>query len=435
MRLYPFLRRALSLRSGFLALLIAMQWTPQICNAKLIARRDPLDGALDATVIAILRQQAPGVFRIEEAFLGPVNPGQTLELPGFSLVVQDYSTPFAGVERTEPINADTRILVFLKPARGDQKREPRYGDWAIAGFGNCYFYTQNPKDLTEFHRFAASALALRHLWETARDIRDEAKRIEALWPFLWDHNGSCFEATVAELRKIGPAAGDYIAQQFGSMTYLQRGQLLWDISTYRSSRLHRAVVDDLLKQQQLWAQLLSHHRGSATFEQISRPQRMHYSPQRAEDLEADQADEISGEMYYSLSGLAKFEDRSDLPFIQESARWALKYRFKQTDDAALDAFRRMPARENVAIIGEIWEAYTKRPFRGNELQSYDVMRALETHPYPEAIPVMAQFVNVSFANEIARKFLMKMTGVDFGGDQRAWMRWWAANQKRVLPQP
>jgi hypothetical protein len=190
-----------------------------------------------------------------------------------------------------------------------------------------------------------------------------------------------------------------------------------------------------LKQERLWGQLLSHRRGSDTLAQISPPQRMRYSSQRAEDLEADQADDISGEMYYGLSGLAKFEDRSDLPFIQETARWALKYRFKQTDDAALDAFRRMPARENVAIIGAIWEAYSKRPFSGNALQSYDVMRALETQPYPEAIPLMAEFVNVSFANEIARKFLVKMTGVDFGGDQRAWMRWWAANQKRVLSQP
>ena len=72
MQFNQYLRRVLSLRSGLLALLIALGWTSQICNAKLIFRRDPLDGALDATVIAILSQQAPGVFRIEEAFLGLV---------------------------------------------------------------------------------------------------------------------------------------------------------------------------------------------------------------------------------------------------------------------------------------------------------------------------------------------------------------------------
>ena len=428
------MRQVLRMRSGFLALLIALQCASQICNAKLIPRRDPLDGAIDATVIAILKQETPGVFRIEETFLGAVYPGQMLQLPGFSLVVEDLSTQFAGVGRTESIDTNTRILVFLKPAKDDRKQYARHGDWAIAGFGNCYFYTRNPLDLTELHQFAASALTLRHSWEAARDVPDERKRVEALWPFLWDHNGSCFDATKAELSKIGSVAGDYIAEQFDSMDYLQRGRLLWEVNVYGSTRLHRAVAEDLMTQEQLWAQLLSRYGRVATYSEVSLPQRTRYNPRRPEDFEADQADDIYGEMYSGLSGLAKFEDRGDLQLIRETARWALKYRFKQVDDAALDAFRRMPARENVAIIQAIWEEYSKRAYRGNELQSYEVMHALETHQYPEAIPIMAQFVNVSFANDIARRFLVRMTGVDHGGDQGAWLRWWAANKGRLSAQ-
>ena len=420
----------LRLRHGLLATLMALQCAA-ICNAKLIPRRDPLDGAIDATIIAILSPQSPGVFRIEESFLGAIYPGQDLRLPGFALVVEDRTSPVAGVERTEPMDANTRVLVFLKPAKDVPKQYARYGDWAVAGYGNCYFYTHNPHDLTELRSLASSALTLRYSWEAARDIPDERRRVEALWPFLWDHNSSCFDATKAELVRIGPIAGDYIAEQFDSMTYVQRGRLLWEIANYRSSRLHKAVAEDLVKQEQLWAELLSRHGKFATYEEVSRPERMRYYPRRVEDSEANLADDIHGEMYYGLTGLGKFEDRADLPLVQETARWALKYRFKQVDDAALDTFRRMPARENVAIIQAIWDEYSKRPFRGNELQSYDVMRALETHLYPEAIPVMAQFVNVSFANQIARGFLVKMTGVNLGGDREAWLRWWAANRDRL----
>lgn len=432
MRLNRLCGRFLVLRRPFLTLLIAAQCATVICDAKTIFRRDPRDGAIDASVIAILKQQSPGVFEVQEAFLGEVHPGEKLQLPGFSLVVEDESSIFAGVTRTEPIGADTRILVFLKPAKDDLERHVRYGDWVIAGLGNCYFYTQNPDDLTELHHFAASALALRHSWESARNIGDERKRVEALWPFLWDRDGSCFDATQAEFRKIGPVAGDYIAEQFDSLTYLQRSRLLRDIDIYRSAPLHRAVADDLANQERLWAQLLSRHGGAATYDRVSPPGRMRYSPPRAVDFDADRADDIYGEMYYGLSGLAKFEDRGDLQLIQETARWALKYRFKQVDDAAVDAFRRMPARENVPIIGAIWSEYSKRPYRGNELHSFDVMRALETHPYPETIPVMAQFVNAPFADDIARRFLVRITGVDLGGNQKAWLRWWAANRQDRL---
>src|SRR5262249_23468559 len=149
------------------------------CEAKLIPRRDPLDGALDATVVAIVKQQSADVFQVEETFLGVVKPGQTLRLPDFVLVVEDRSSDIviAGAERTEPINADTRILIFLKPADITRKQYVRYGDWAIAGFGNCYFYTQNPRDLTELRSLAGDALELRHSWERARDIRDEWGRV------------------------------------------------------------------------------------------------------------------------------------------------------------------------------------------------------------------------------------------------------------------
>src|SRR6266481_5330352 len=87
------------------------------CNAKSIFRRDPLDGALDASLIVIVRQQSQGMFQVEEVFLGRVVKGQSLALPGFRLAVEGSSeTGLERVERIEPIHENTRILVFLKPS-------------------------------------------------------------------------------------------------------------------------------------------------------------------------------------------------------------------------------------------------------------------------------------------------------------------------------
>jgi hypothetical protein len=101
-----------------LLLLVAML-SQATSDAKLIPRRDPLDGALDATEILIVKQLSPGLFLIEEVFLGASIKGQSLSLPGFSMVVEDRSTPIAGRERIEPIGENTRILVFLSRAHSD----------------------------------------------------------------------------------------------------------------------------------------------------------------------------------------------------------------------------------------------------------------------------------------------------------------------------
>ena len=145
------------------------------CMAKIIPRRDPLDGALDATAIVIMARQSPDTFRIEESFLGSVGRGDLLTLPGFRLTVEDASSFISGVERIQPIQAETRILVFLRPA----KQDPRH--WEVAGFGNCYFWSHDPLKLDSLLAMAVSALDLRRSWEAARSLPDVRQRVEALW--------------------------------------------------------------------------------------------------------------------------------------------------------------------------------------------------------------------------------------------------------------
>jgi len=404
-----------------------------ICDAKLIPRRDPLDGALDATLIVIVNQQSPGLFEVQEVFLGYAVRGQVLSMPDFKLIVEDTSAPIFGVERIEPIYDGTRILVFLKPAGktpGDAnlKSSP---NWAVAGFGNCYFWSHDPRKLDSLRSMAASALTLRRSWESARDIPDERQRAEALWPFLWSHNSTCYRRTEAELEKIGPIAGDYIAEQLEKMDYRQKNTFLTTFAAYRSPRLHTALIRELKEQEAAWEALLRRRGSFATFAQVSPPDRIRDYGRPPRHTDADRTDDIYGVLYQGFIGLGNFADPDDLPFIRESAVWAVKYRFKQLDDAALEAFGKMPDKDNLPVIQAIWNQYSLRPFVGNELKPYDVMKALEPHRYPETIPLMAQFVNAGFGQQLARKFLVKMTGVDFDGDTKMWLGWYESHKSSL----
>src|ERR1035438_3316927 len=78
--------------------------------AKIIPRRDPLDAALDSTVIVIMKEQSQDRFEVEEVFLGDVVKGQILVLPAFKLIVEDRSSFISGIERVESISDNTRIL-------------------------------------------------------------------------------------------------------------------------------------------------------------------------------------------------------------------------------------------------------------------------------------------------------------------------------------
>lgn len=78
--------------------------------AKLVPARDYRNGILDAEQVVLVSQESPGSFRVEEAFLGSANSGDSIELPGFRLFTyQRY-----GPDLVEPITPDTRILLFLR---------------------------------------------------------------------------------------------------------------------------------------------------------------------------------------------------------------------------------------------------------------------------------------------------------------------------------
>jgi hypothetical protein len=407
------------------ALLLSLFQPPS--DAKIIPRRDPMDAALDSTVVVIIRQQFRDEFLVEEVFFGDVAKGETLLLPGFNLVVQDTSSPICCQERTEPIRSSSRILVFLKPASTVPGNWQRFGPWAVAGFGNCYFWNHDPYKLGPLREMAKKALDLRTSWEAARNLPDKRQRAEALWPYLWDYNGSCYKQTEAALHEIGAVAGDYIAGRLESMTYRQKDVFLNDFAMYGSVRLHDELILELKRQRQDFEAMLRRH-GAATYEEIDPPGRMHYYPRRPEDAEADKISDIYGVLYQGFIGLGRFHERHDLPFIREAAVWGLKCRFKQLDDAALIAFASMPDKENLALIDAIWKQYSSKQFAGNELQPHEIIGTLRTHKFPETIPLMARFVNAGFMQDAVRQFLVEMTGIDLGGDEKRWPDWYETNK-------
>jgi hypothetical protein len=279
-------------------------------SARLVPPRDAREGVLDASLVTIVRPEAQDWFGIEEVFLGDQNAGGAIELPGFRL----YTVQQHGPERVEPMTPDTRILLFLRD---------KEGGWEVTDHGYCFFWRQEPQKVKELSLMAEEAVSLRRSWEAARDTPDVRARLDALWPYLGEWGVSFLEHTRRELQKVGPVAGDYIAQKLEVMTHRQRMTLMPDLGAYRSERGHQALIRYLKSRQQLYESFLA-VRGAGAEGLI---EDWNHAP---EELK-----EIYGELYYGLGGLASFKDRSDLPYVGELALWATTRRLKQTCDAAL----------------------------------------------------------------------------------------------------
>ena len=98
---------------------------------RIVPERDPRDGALDASLIVLVRQQEPEVFQIEEVFLGDSEAGATIRLPKFRL----YTIQQFGQEKVDTITPQTHILLFLKPKKEAQK-PGRFSAMGIVTFGS-----------------------------------------------------------------------------------------------------------------------------------------------------------------------------------------------------------------------------------------------------------------------------------------------------------
>ena len=379
-----------------------------LASGGLAPSRDPRSGALDASLIVLVRQQEPEVFRIEEVFLGDTKVGATIRLPKLQL----YTFQEFGQKKVETITAQTRILLFLQP------NKQATGGWDVSGYGYSYFWRHEPAKVEELRKIARDMVALRKSWEKARDIPDPRARVEALWPFLWEGGPRVIVRTKEELKKTAPVAGDVIAERFDRLAERDRQMLVVDAGQYGGEKLHGLLKRYLQDLQRRYEQFLR-ERGPGSESLI---EDWGQAPQEIKD--------IWGCLYYGLAGLAKFKDRGDLPFIRDVAAWAIKYRFKQTCNAALVAFYHLPDKENLAVIDAIWKEFSRRPWRGNELSPADVTTSLCAHRYPETVPILAPFLEHESVRGRVRRALQEIVGQDLGDRPQPWLDWYNRQGKK-----
>ena len=328
----------LMLRSNFrswLALafigICSLLLTREPASAKLVAARNPLDGVLDAELVAIVRQAGPGEFAVERVFLGGAKTGDVIGLPGFKL-----STPQAdGPDIVEAITEDTRILMFLRHGAADS--------WELTGYTNCFFWVQDSGQSFQLQDKAERALDTRQRWEEATRIAEPGARVAALWEFVFGfkYGRTFFEHTMKELRKTGALAGDYIAEKFDSMSWNERSPFYNEAGAYGSELLHEKLINDLTRDREAWEAFVL--RSGWNPKDVS----SHWNglPESAKDL--------YGEVYYGLAGIASFKARRDLPLIQTVGLWAVAYHLEQPSEVALRALKEMPDSANLPVIAAI----------------------------------------------------------------------------------
>jgi hypothetical protein len=283
-------------------------------------------------------------------------------------------------------------------------------------FGNCFFWVQDPQQVSQLRNTAERAVALRQRWENASTTPDQRRRAQVLWPFLsiQEYGANIREHTESALQKIAPVSGDYFAEQFDNMQLWERADLFQNAGAYGGDKPHATLANYIGTQQRIYEAFAL----TSPFDGQDELTRWNALPEYIKDT--------TGDIYYGLAGLASFQRRADLPLIREIARWAVKCRLEQTCEAAMDAFRTMPDEDNLPFIALIWKEFPLGRGQGDEIFHIDVIQALCAHKYPQTVPLLAPFVTDGFAGAEAEAALSEIVGQDLGETPQRWLDWYAA---------
>lgn len=394
--------------AGLILVTATISLSTTFAHARLPERHDVRNGALDASLIVIVRPQQPDVFQIEEVLLGDRKVGSMIRLPKFELYGPDE------LQRGRvlyPITDDTRILLLLL-------LEPRKGapqELAVCFHGTCFFWVDAPGRAKELRDIANKALILRRSWFEARGKVDPVERVESLWPFMWNTSINVSRRTIVELKRTAPTAGDYIVEQFDELNHSQRMTCIVDAGEFGGEKLRELLKRHLTLQQRNYETYLAGEDAVSIDRSNALPR---------------EVTEIQGELYYGLTGLAKYRNREDLDFIRGLARWGIEHRFKQTCDAALQGFRFMPAKANLSLIDDIWVEFSSRPREGDALSPFDVTRSLRTYKFPQTVPILVRFLRNENQDIVveAKSFLTEIVGKDLGAEPQPWLDWYAGHK-------
>ena len=208
---------------------------PAMAWGRLPPIQEPDNAVFSATQVIVVSHQKEDVYMVEETFLGLLKPKEAVNLPDFKLVTFEkmFGDP-------EPVAMDerTRILLFLRPDEKDAKR------MVVSDYGYAFFYRDVEK-VGELRDLANKAVTLRRKWEKACAIADPKLRLEALWPFLRLSLYTCHKMTLAELAKINPLPGDYLAEHLATYGPSERAGLMLLSRAIPSDELHAACIADV----------------------------------------------------------------------------------------------------------------------------------------------------------------------------------------------
>jgi hypothetical protein len=381
--------------------------------ARLISSKDPLDSVLDAQLVVIVRPwpvEKAQLFKIEEVFLGDKKKGDVIDLGDIQLqTIQEYGPPVV-----EPITADTRLLLFL------QRKDESAMQWE-ATYYQQFFWVQRPQDSFILRRAAERAIDVRKQWLAAVNLSDPTLRVASLWPFLnlQEDGVKFFQRTQVELQKARPASGLYFAEKFDAMSHNDRMLMLAGAGLYGSEQLHRKLKNHLNELRTRFEEFVEQSGKSA------RDINWNAVPEDIKDVE--------GELYYGLAGLAKFMDRTDLPYIRDAGVWAAKYHLEQMADAAVDAFREMPDAANLQTFDAMLKEFMPGRQPGMWSIDIDAERSLCKHNYPATIPLLAPFLADDFMGSEVEDCLTEIIGRDLGRNPMAWTDWYKASTKQAIP--
>lgn len=341
-------------------LLLSVCLVAAVGSARLVPLKNSLDGVLDANIVVIVKS-APtqsSSFLVDEVFLGDARVGDLIKLKDFRLeTIQEDGPP-----KIDPITPATKILLFLRHSKNHDT------GWEIT-YSTSTYWSDKPQEIEQLRERARRAVQVRRDWEAAAQIDAPTLRVAALWPYLSMRNYGLvfFEYTKAELKKTSPAAGVYFAEHFKDMSHNERMSLLPDAGDFGSNQLRQTIKKDIDEQRHVYV---------AFVDSLGRlPTNSDWNGTEPPARNA------TGEIYYGLGGLAKFRNREDLPFIRETAVWAVKYHQEQTAEAALSAFQFMPDPANLPAIDQIRHEFNT----GSDkiLIQNNVEAAVCAHVYPE----------------------------------------------------
>jgi len=383
-----------------------------ISENRLVPEPDAFAGVLSAELVAVLRHLGGNFallggnsFALEETLLGPAGIKGPIKIPGFRLAT---SAPF-GQLRDEPITEGTRILTFLKRVGPDSD------EWQVVPYKNNAFWVEDPAQVGKLRDIASDALRQRQAWLDANAVEEPAKRVAAIWPFLWIRGSA--QLARRTLMDIGEPAGDYLAERLGNMPHNERMRLLNYAGFFGGEKLHHALRAELdsLRARVIALKASSDAVGVPEEEKTRLEWEMRYA---------------RGEIYYGLGGLGQFEDRGDLPFIRDLALWAVTIRDNQICEAALGAFHEMPADENLPVIETVWQTFRDKGDDDLALNmAFKVMFALYTHKTLSAVPVLIKLLGDKHTANAARRMLTDLAGgQDLGDEAGPWLDWYRLHQ-------